>query len=88
MTVMTHPITYDDDPIQIMHMMNVKIYQDFKLFLLQSGIVISSIKLIGQVQTHHIFLHVEFGQLVILTISTKNEEHIIIIQFFFVTFYY
>lgn len=70
-TVITHPTTYEVVAIHTIHMINVNGYQDFKLFLLQSGIVMSSTKLIGHVISHHILSHVAFGQLVILTISTE-----------------
>lgn len=63
---------YDVIAIHMTHMVNVKKYQDLNLSLLQSGIVISKTRLMGQVTTHHIFSHVEFGQDVIFTISTKK----------------
>jgi len=71
---MTHPIMYDVIAIHVTHMMNVKTYQDFNLCLLQSGMVISNIRLMGQVTTHHSFSYVEFGQDVMLTMSTKKER--------------
>jgi len=71
---MTHPIMYDVSAIHVTHMMNVKTYQDFNLLLLQSGMVISNIRLMGQVTIHHSFSYVELGQDVMLTMSTKKER--------------
>lgn len=70
-TVMTHPTMYEVVAIHIIHMIKVRGYQDFNVFLLQSGIVMRSTKFIGQVINHQIRSHVEFGQFFIFTISTK-----------------
>lgn len=76
---MTHPTMYEVDAIHIMHIIKVRGYQDFNVFLLQSGIVMRNTKFIGQVINHQIRSHFDFGQFVIFTISTRKQKKYFII---------